>query len=173
MSASELAHQNGVCQEEKTAYSRKPGGSGPVADDEELARVILSADITNGKLQSSFMPLDHLRDGWSFNRLYYAGEDKVIEHGKRLASRQGVIGELCGYAVIQAGNFRALRDRQNRQAFCILDDETDDAPSHAIAKIRQTSAKMNCGGYAKKYWILYALCQTTANSFTSLQCYIT
>ena len=150
MSVSELAHQNGVCQEEKTAYSRKPGGPGPVADDEELARVILSAHITNGKLQSSFMPLDHLRDGWSFNRLYYAGEDKVIEHGKRLASSQGVIGELCGYAVIQAGNFRALRDRQNRQAFCILDDETDDAPFHATAKKSADQRKNELRGLRKK-----------------------
>ena len=150
MSVSELAHQNGVCQEEKTAYSRKPGGPGPVADDEELARIILSAQITNGKLQSSFMPLDHLRDGWSFNRIYYAGEDNVIEHGKRLASSQGVIGELCGYAVIQAGNFRALRDRQNRQAFCILDDETDDAPSHAIAKNSADQRKNELRGLRKK-----------------------
>ena len=122
-----------VCSEEKKAQSGIPS-PGPVANHEHLARIVLSPlHLANGKLDTKFLNLGDLERGWSFLRREYADEGKIQAHGKRKADRKSD-QKMYGYAVINAAEFRAIRDLEGRQAFCILDDERKDAPAHAIAK---------------------------------------
>ena len=125
---------NRLCAEEDAAQSRTPG-PGPVADHEHLARVVLHpTHLSNGGLARHFLKIDHLlSDGWSFMRLEIAGERGVMAHGEKLAARRPD-QKAHGYAVIKTSEFRAIQDAKGRRAFCILDDESEDTPAHAIAK---------------------------------------
>ena len=128
-----LPDEKRVCPEEKTAQSSIPG-HGPVADCEHLARVVLDPrDLKNGKLVRGFLPLEQLEAGWSFIRKDKADENGIMAHGEKLAERNPD-RQRPGYAVINVAEFRAIQDEEGRQAFCILDDEGEDAPAHAIAK---------------------------------------
>lgn len=129
----ETTDKNRVCREEETAQSKIPG-PGPVKDCECLARVVLDPiHLENGELNVRFLTLDHLEKGWSFIRREIAGEKKIKAHGESQAARGGG-QKMHGYAVVKTAEFRAIRDDEGRQAFCILDDEREDAPAHAIAK---------------------------------------
>ena len=129
----EATGENRVCREEETAQSRIPG-PGPVRNCENLARIVLSPlHWKNGILDACFLTLDDLEKGWSFIRREIAGEAKIKEHGKnQIGGKSGQ--KMHGYAVIKTADFRAIRDDEGRQAFCILDDEREDAPAHAVAK---------------------------------------
>ena len=123
-----------VCREEETAQSKIPG-PGPVKNSEHLARIVLTPlHWRNGKLDNSFLSIDELERGASFIRREIAGEDKIKAHGERRADAKSG-RKMHGYAVIKAAEFRSVADYSSgRQAFCILDDECEDAPAHAVAK---------------------------------------
>ena len=122
-----------LCAEEDAAQSRIPG-PGPVADHEHLARVVLRPlHLSNGGLAVCFLTLGQLAAGWSFMRLEIAGERNIMAHGEKLAACHPD-QKAHGCAVIKTSEFRAIQDAEGRRAFCILDDESEDAPAHAIAK---------------------------------------
>ena len=129
----EASDEPRVCPEEETAQSKIPG-PGPVRDCEHLARVVLSPlHLVDGELDVCFLTLGDLKRGWSFIRKEIAGEDQIKAHGEKKAG--GKPGQkMHGYAVVKTADFRAVRDAEGRQAFCILDDECEDAPAHAVAK---------------------------------------
>ena len=123
-----------VCREEETAQSKIPG-PGPVKNSEHLARIVFTPHHwQNGKLENSFLSVEALKKGESFVRKEIAGEDKIKAHGEQKADAKPG-WKMHGYAVIKTAEFRAVVDHSTgRQAFCILDDECEDAPAHAIAK---------------------------------------
>ena len=135
----ESPDENRVCPEEEAAQSKT--GPGPVNGHEHLARIVLRPiHLAGDELAPCFLTLGHLEKGWSFIRREIAGEDKIKAHGGKLAEcRPGL--EMHGYAVIKTAEFRAIRDDRDRQAFCILDDEDEDAPAHAVAKKSDTRPK--------------------------------
>ena len=125
--------QSRVCREEEKAQSGILGVT-PVADHDHLVRIVLRPlHLRNDGLDECFLNISHLERGWSFIRRKIAGEEKIQAHGRKQADRKPN-QEMYGYAVIKTADFRAILDDENRQAFCILDDEREDAPAHAIAK---------------------------------------
>ena len=133
MSSPKSTDQNPVCREEEKAQSNVPGVT-PVANHEHLARIVFRPlHFEDGELVDGFLSLSQLEKGWSFIRKEIAGEEKIKAHGRKKADEKSD-QEMYGYAVIKTADFRAIWDDENRQAFCILDDERGDAPAHAIAK---------------------------------------
>ena len=115
------------------------GEFGPVADDEELARVIMSPAHfnKNGDLKPGAFPLSHIRQsGLSLLRTNKMSKTDIIRIAHAIAPANQAPHSL---AIAVAGEVRSIELIEGEQALCVLDDPVLDSPpypdnpAHAIA----------------------------------------
>ena len=110
--------------------------TGVVEDDEDLARIIIAPehiDKATRELKPGAFPLQDLRDrGLSLVRMRHADQDSVERRAAALAERRDE-RTIEGLGVTVTITIRLLRDEEERQALCVLDDGEQDFPPHAMA----------------------------------------
>ncbi|WP_139802579.1 hypothetical protein [Aurantimonas sp. 22II-16-19i] len=107
---------------------------GPVGDDETLIRVIISPIHINPKTSlpspAAFASRDLMERGLSVLRRDYLNDRELKRQGQLLCKDRPE-RSMQGCMVGSARAVRALRDREDRKAFCVVDDEQPDQPMHA------------------------------------------
>ena len=122
------------CPEELCQQSEH--SPGVVENEEDIARIVIAPehiDAATRELKPGAFRIQHLKDrGLSLVRMQHADQQSVESRAAALAERR--IGTTVeGLGVTLANNIRSLRDDEERQALCVLDDGDEDFPPHAIA----------------------------------------
>lgn len=118
------------------------GELGPVDDDEDIARVVLSpAHIrkSDGKIKPGVFPPSHIKErGLSLLRITRMADAEVERQANAIAGNLPG-NQPVGLLVCVASRVRALNDDDDRRALCLFDDpvkddpDLPDNPAHACA----------------------------------------
>ena len=113
-------------------------GFGVVRPEEQLARAVFESeiDLGSGTLKPEAVRIVDLKQrGWSLLRLdvvpreLFRSQCGMLEAARRDAQR------LAGVVVQTAAEIRAIEDEEGMRALCVIDDETQDLPNHASARV--------------------------------------
>ncbi|QCL96067.1 hypothetical protein [Agrobacterium tumefaciens] len=124
-----------LCTCEEVAH----GALGKVANDEKLARVIMSPTHfkKNGELKPGAFPLSHIRQsGLSLFRTDRMTKEDIVRIAGAIAPPNQTPHSL---AIAVAADIRSIELVEGEQALCVLDDPVlnsppfPDNPAHAIA----------------------------------------
>lgn len=121
------------CPEELCQQSKHSPGI--VENEEDIARIVIAPehiDTATRELKPGAFRIQHLKGGLSLVRMQHADQQSVESRAVALAERRDEL-TVEGLGITVACEIRSLRDEEERQALCVLDDGEEDFPAHAMA----------------------------------------
>lgn len=126
-----MSFNDPACSCEATSHSQL----GPVADTETLARLVIAPMHINQRnglpSPAAFQVTDLMERGLSVLRRDHTDDEELRRQGTKLCKNKPDRSLEC-VMLGSADEIRQLLDRQGQRAFCLVDDEVEDQPTHAI-----------------------------------------